>query len=222
MFKLLPLFRLKTIAFLSVAILLNSCATHLHSTKINGVPSDVVWLESDQFTTDGIPSLVKKNGEDFKVLLFADIQIDKWNRKGKKHSFRLMKELIETTKPDLIITLGDNTQGYLANRMALKLIDYLEDFDIPWAVTFGNHDSEGRRGRAWHGNQYEGAKNSLFSYGPSNIHGVGNYPVLLKNEQGDIIYSFIMMDSNVTREYGEQGGGYDFIHKDQIDWYNWQ
>ena len=216
-------FSIKGLTAIIIALSLNSCAYPiLHSSRVNGIPSTEIWQEKDSFSTESIPALIKKDNKDFKVLLLADIQIDSWDRKGRKHSFSLIKELIETQKPDLVVTLGDNTQGLFADKMATKLIKYMETFDIPWAATFGNHDSEGTKARAWHGNQYEAAPNSLFRYGPSNIHGVGNYPVLIKNEEGDIIYSLIMMDSNVTREYDSLGSGYDFIYKDQIDWYKWQ
>ena len=194
---------------------------HLHSSKINGTPSNKVWFEEDSYSTNSIPMLVKKSEADYKILLLADIQIDWWHKKVKKEAFRQISQLIDTTNPDFIVCLGDNTQGHLSDIMAKKLIKHMEEFNIPWTVVLGNHDSEGRKGRPWYGNHYEDAENSLFEYGPSNIHGVGNFPVHLKDEKDNIIYSFLMMDSNDYREY-EDGGGYDFIHQDQIAWYKWQ
>ncbi len=201
---------------------LTSCASlQLHINKTGGVPSEEVWFEQDSYSTNSIAKLVKKEGVDYKILLLADIQINRANRKGRTDALELIEKLVKSTNPDFIITLGDNTQGYYTDEMTKLLIEHMEQFDIPWAVVLGNHDSEGRKDRSWHGNQYEAAKYSLFQYGPSNIHGVGNYTVLLKNESGDIIYSFIMMDSNEYRKY-KDGGGYDFIYHDQISWYKWQ
>lgn len=193
----------------------------MHSKKTIGVPSSKVWFEEDNYNKEPIASLVKKDGKDYKILLLADIQVDKGHKKGRKHAFELIDKLVSATNPDFIITLGDNTQGYYSDNMAKKLSKHIAKFNIPWAVVLGNHDSEGRKGRPWFGNHYEASKNSLFKYGPSNIHGVGNYSVQLKDENGDIIYSFIMLDSNTYREY-EDGEGYDFIHRDQINWYEWQ
>lgn len=193
----------------------------LHSTRLNGIPSNKVWFEEDEYKTDSIAALVKKDGRDYKILLLADIQIDMASIKGRRHAFSLIDKLVELTNPDFIVTLGDNTQGHYSDIMAKKLSKHLAKFNTPWAVTLGNHDAEGRRARPWYGNHYEASVNSLFKYGPSNIHGVGNYTVHLKDENGDIIYSFIMLDSNAYREY-EDGGGYDFIHRDQINWYKWQ
>jgi len=204
------------------AFLLNSCAyKHLQTYKYKGIPSDKVWFQDDSYNTDSIPVLVKKDSEDYRILLLADIQIDFWLPGAKKEAFRQIEELIEKTNPDFIVTLGDNVEGRFSDRMVKKLIKEMEPYNIPWTVVLGNHDSEGRRGRAWHGNRFEEADNSLFSYGPSNIHGVGNHTVFLKDEDGNIIYSFIMMDSHRWRPY-EGGGGYDFIHLDQMLWYEWQ
>jgi len=210
------------IAVIMVSISLTSCSRHyVHSLKIQGTPSSEVWFQDDNYKTDSIPVLVKKKNQDYKALLLADIQVDWWLPGDKNKAFKQIKELIEKTNPDFIITLGDNVQGHYADRMTKRLIKEMESYQIPWTVVLGNHDSEGRRGRAWHGNRYEQAENSLFSYGPSNIHGVGNYPILLKDEEGNIIYSFLMMDSHSWRPY-EGGGGYDFIHLDQMLWYEWQ
>ena len=206
----------------SVSILLSSCGgLNINSEKVVGKPSKEIWFDEYEYQADSVVSLVKRNGEDFKILLLADIQIDKWHRRGRKKAFKLMDKLVDSVQPDFIVTLGDNSQGYLSDLMAKKLSKHLAGYNIPWTVVLGNHDSEGRRGRPWFGNQYENAENSLFKYGPSNIHGVGNHSVNLKDENGDLIYSFIMMDSNTYRQY-ENGGGYDFIHRDQMNWYKWQ
>lgn len=192
----------------------------LYDPEIIGIPSNKAWFEEDEYHLGFNSTLVKKDGKDYKILLLADIQVDKKNKKGKKHAFELIDKLVASTDPDLIVTLGDNTQGYHSDILAKELSAHLAKFNIPWAVTLGNHDSEGRKGRPWFGNHYEAAKNSIFKYGPSNIHGVGNYSVQLNDENGDIIYSFIMLDSNTYRGY-EDEKGYDFIYRDQINWYEW-
>ena len=56
--------------------------------------------------------------------------------------------------------------------------------------------------------------------GPGNITGVGNYVINIADTDGNIIYSLIVMDSNVERKY-EDGEDYDYIHEDQIQWYEW-
>ena len=116
--------------------------------------------------------------------------------------------------------MGDNSEWIFSDAGAKKVTRFLDKFNIPYAVVLGNHDAEGRKSRTYIGNIFEEGKNSMFRYGPSNIHGVGNYPILLKDDKGNIVYAFIFMDSNAGREF-EDGKGYDFIHKDQINWYKW-
>lgn len=211
-----------SVLLILIALSLNSCVgLRINSAKINGIPSNKVWFEEDVFDLDSISSLVKKDGQDFKILLLADVQVNKRDKKGKKHAFELIDKLVKKTNPDFIVTLGDNTAGKYSDVMAKKLSECIASYNIPWAVVLGNHDSEGRKGRPWFGNYYEASVNSLFKYGPSNVQGVGNFPVHLKDENGDIIYSFIMLDSNAYRTY-EDGEGYDFIHRDQMNWYKWQ
>jgi 3',5'-cyclic AMP phosphodiesterase CpdA len=215
-------FRTYAVLIILATLSLSSCVgLRLNSEKVTGVTSSQVWFEEDIYNLDSVSTLLKKDGQDFKVLLLADTQIRRGNRKGTKHVFKLIDELIKKTNPDFIVTLGDNSAGFYSDKMATKLSNYLAGYDIPWAVVLGNHDCEGRKGRSWFGNHYEAAANSLFQYGPSNIHGVGNFSVNLKDENGDVIYSFIMLDSNTYRYY-EEGKAYDFIHRDQMNWYKWQ
>jgi len=195
------------------------CGLRLHSEKVIGKPSSEIWFEEDTYDTTSVPSLTVKDGVEYRMLLLADTQLD--GSPGRVHkTLKLIETLVDSVKPDLIVTLGDNAEWIYSDVMAKKLVKKYESFNIPYAITLGNHDSEGRKGRGWYGNFYESAPNSLFRYGPSNIHGVGNYSVLLKDEEGNIIYDLIMMDSNVRRNYPD-GEGYDFIHRDQIEWYKW-
>lgn len=195
------------------------CGLRLHSEKVIGKPSAEIWFEESAFDATAIPALTVKDGVEYRMLLLADTQLDGAPGRVRK-TLKLIETLVDSVKPDVIITLGDNVEWHYSDIMAKKLVKKYESFNIPYAITLGNHDSEGRKGRSWYGNLYESAPNSLFRYGPSNIHGVGNYSVLLRNEKGDIIYDLIMMDSNVRREYTD-GRGYDFIHRDQIEWYKW-
>lgn len=45
---------------------------------------------------------------------------------------------------------------------------------------------------------------------------MGNYYYNVKNDNGEVISSLIMMDSH---SYDEENGGYDHFHNNQIEWY---
>lgn len=184
-----------------------------------GVTNTQFWNHKDVYNTGDISSLLMEEGQDFKILVLADIQLES-NPVRDRKALNMIRELVERTEPDFIMTVGDNTTSVFSDNRAKLVIKTLSRFGIPWAVVLGNHDGEGRADRLWHGNRYEEADNSLFKSGPSNIHGVGNYGVNIKSPDGDIIYSLLMMDSNRYREYPD-GKDYDFIYYDQIQWYEW-
>ena len=186
---------------------------------VKGEPSAETWDESDQFDPADINQLEKKDGEDFTILLFSDIQIGANIFKDTK-ALEMMDVLVEQTNPDFIMTTGDNTYLIFSDVMTNTIVKKMESYGIPWGVTIGNHDSEGVSDRNWLGNKYEAAENSVFEMGPDNVYGVGNYVVDIVDSNGDPVYSLIMMDSNVKRRY-KDGKDYDYIHPDQIDWYEW-
>ena len=183
---------------------------------IKGEVSDYHWSETDVFNNETLTTF--ELDDEFNILLLSDIQIGN-SSKDEKVALALIEELVAETNPDLIITAGDNTQGPNTHFAAKRLKNFLDTLETPYALTFGNHDSEGYADRNWHGDVYESGINSLFEKGPSNIHGVGNYVINLEKDDS-LIYSFIMMDSNEYRQYeGEKV--YDIIYPDQISWYEW-
>ena len=186
---------------------------------IKGEVSAEAWNESTPFDPASVDHLVKKNGEDFTILLFSDIQIGANIFRDTK-ALKMMDWLVRETDPDFIMANGDNTYLVFSGLMTKTIVKKMEGYGIPWSVTLGNHDSEGIADRNWVGNQYESAENSLFDMGPEDVYGVGNYVINIVDESGEDVYSLIMMDSNVERRY-DDGRDYDYIHPDQIDWYEW-
>ena len=186
---------------------------------LSGTPSTEIWNEGDAFDAASVNQLVKEDDKDFKILLLADIQLGASITKDKE-ALEMMDELVDETQPDFIMTTGDNSYFLLADAMTKKVIRHIESYGIPWSTTLGNHDTDGLASRNWLGNQYENAENSLFEMGPDNIQGVGNYVINITDTSGSVVYALIVLDSNVERKY-EDGNDYDYIHEDQIAWYEW-
>ncbi len=206
-----------TLVLMTLFFILESCSSVTNKT-IYGEPSAQLWDEDSVYERASVPVLIKNQDEDFRILLFSDIQLD--SGLADDGTLILIDLLVEEIKPDMIMTTGDNTAWILAHDGVVKLVRQIDAYGIPWGVTLGNHDSEGQADRIWHGNQYEQALNSIFISGPSNIQGIGNYSVIIEDEEGKIRYALVMMDSNETRTY-EVGTDYDYIYPDQIKWYSW-
>ncbi len=224
--------RIFLVVLIVVIALYGAVSKFIINKELTGVMATEMWSKDSEYDHEQVASLVKNDGKDFKILILSDIQLESDPFKDR-NTLKMIEELVEETTPDFIMTTGDNSSWMFADMAAEKLVKKMESFDIPWGVTIGNHDDEGRADRNWTGNLYENAENSVFKMGPSTINGVGNYAVNIVNQDDDIIYTMVMMDSNTYRKYDinqpdlakhvklEDGNGYDFIYENQINWYEW-
>lgn len=172
-----------------------------------------------------------KNGE-FKILVLADIQ-DTDN--PQKETVDLLNSAIDKTNPDFIVLTGDNIAGWwkgvdkAKTEAAVDIVaKAIDDRNIPFAFVFGNHDHEGLASEE-NGMTEEEAKEFILScfqkydtclaVEGEEMTGVGNYNLLVKDSKGERdIFNLWFMDSNpYTPE--EEGGGYGYVHQDQINWY---
>ena len=186
---------------------------------LKGTPGAEIWHSENRLSEKDIPELVMSDGEDFRILVLADLQLGLWPWETRRTG-KILNELVERTDPGLILTVGDNTATFIDHILTGKVIRWMEATGRPWSVTLGNHDGEGWGDRYWLGNRYAEGGNSLFRSGPGNIHGVGNHGITILDGEDRRICSLILMDSNRYRNYPE-GRDYDFIYDDQIRWYRW-
>lgn len=132
----------------------------------------------------------------------------------------LMERIMAAEQPDFVVLTGDVIYSPMcedpdaAFRMAAEAV---ERAGIPWAAIFGNHDAEA-------GTTKEHLMAVLQSYdyccsepGPANIHGVGNFmlPVLQADDQVAAAMYFVDTGENAEHPIG----GYEWVRRDQIEWY---
>ena len=157
--------------------------------------------------------------------VFGQTQVD-YNAPDRtdEHCYDYLDELIDATKPDLIIMTGDNVYGRFDNdgsRM-LELVSFMEGKGIPWAPVFGNHDNESAMGVDWQCEQFENAEHCLFKQ--RTLTGNGNYTVGIK-QGDDITRVFFMLDSNGCETLSEQTKANTHMKTsagfgtDQMEWY---
>lgn len=173
-----------------------------------------------EFRPSDFPSLPLRADGTFRILVLADMQVGLQPFMDAK-GFRQIRELAALTEPDFILSLGDNSVGPFSPTAAKSVAALLGSLGRPWGTVLGNHDAEGPRPRSWYGELYEKAPGSLFSPGPESIHGVGNWVLRLVDGAGRDAFALVMLDSGEYRNYPGGRRYYDYIHPDQISWYEW-
>lgn len=120
--------------------------------------------------------------------------------------FKYIENAIVRTKPDLILFTGDLVYGEFddSGKWFLKLIEYMDSFQIPWAPVFGNHDNESMKGVTWQCEQLENSEYCLFKRG--DITGNGNYSIGIVQDK-KLIKAIYMMDSNGCSNAFKDGYG---------------
>ena len=112
-------------------------------------------------------------GRDVRVLQLTDTQFIDYSQlregdevssmyapeKKEEFCYRYIRQVVNRYQPDLILVTGDIVYGkFDDNGSALtEYIAFMEEFKIPWAPIFGNHDGESRMGADWQCQQFENA-----------------------------------------------------------------
>ena len=129
--------------------------------------------------------------KEIKILQLSDIQVGSLFKAIDPYT--KIKKLIKQTEPDLIVITGDNLENSGRKTHAKTLTNFMDSFEIPWAIVLGNHDHLAIASIKEQSEIYENSKFGLFQSG--NIEGSkGNYYYTIKRNN-EVIYSLIFMDS---------------------------
>lgn len=88
---------------------------------------------------------------EFRILQLTDLHLGFGFISGSRDRLAMdaVRKIIEMSKPDLIVLTGDlifpfwpKTGTCNNRRQAQKLTAFLDDFEIPYTMVFGNHDCE--------------------------------------------------------------------------------
>ena len=106
-----------------------------------------------------------------------------------------IRTLVAQCKPDVIFITGDMVYGEFDDNGSVFtwFCKFMDQFEIPWAPVFGNHDNESAKGVQWQCEQLENSKYCLFKRGC--VSGNGNYVVgIARGEK--LVNLMYMLDSN--------------------------
>ena len=160
---------------------------------------------------------LKFNNGKFKIMQIADTQEIP---AVSPDTIKLISAALDAEKPDLVVFTGDQIKGYSSFFMGEKgkknvestlkeLIRPLEQRNIPFTMTFGNHDGEAALKKP---EQFEFYKQSpMFVYADAASEG-DDATFCLSIDDKFLIYIF---DTHSKAP----DGGYCGVYKEQIDWY---
>jgi hypothetical protein len=139
--------------------------------------------------------------------------------------------LIEHEKPDLVVVTGDmvfplGIMSFSLNNYTpmMQFASFMRNIGIPWAFTYGNHDTERI---ATSSDKEISALLDQFSYQKTGsllypevipqITGRSNQVILIENSDKTLRQALYFIDSN---SYASNViNDYDYIHNDQVQWY---
>ncbi|MCQ6561332.1 metallophosphoesterase family protein [Paenibacillus mendelii] len=133
-----------------------------------------------------------------------------------------MERIIREEQPDLVVFAGDLIASARTKdpiQSFREAVAVVEQSQVPWAAVFGNHDSEGSVTRKqMHAAQLE-HEFCVAEEDPPGLSGAGNFVLKVLNRDNEAGAALYLLDSGDYPPEGSAVGGYDWIHRDQIEWY---
>ena len=187
-----------------MAVCLSACATRIYE------PKDYV--------------LKMLYSDDFRILQLTDTHVG--DKDNMKLHYDFMDLTIKDANPDLIVITGD-VFTFASKGTAKEFFNWLEGHNIPWTLTWGNHDEQCFFSIDWLTGYLNGLNAKREKDGSSycyfkdlqddRIQGNSNFIIDLMNADNTVFEQLVVMDSN---RYNYKGYfGYDYFKQDQIDWY---
>ena len=201
---------------------------------INSLPvveHNVSIIEYDDET--GIYTITATE-DDFKILHLTDIHLggSLFSYSKDLKALTACYNLIEYTHPDFVIVTGDLCYPVGAMSMSFnnsapvnQFAAFMRNLGIPWAFTYGNHDTESiaslnktALNEVFMSLSYKSSRTLLYPYVQPDITGRNNQLIKLNRSDGTLNMGLFLIDSNayVGTVFNSV---YDYIHDDQVEWY---
>ena len=200
---------------------------------INSIPRMMGEKDAISYDEESAVYTITTDKEEFRVLQLTDIHLG-----GSLYSYRNdMKALeacfreIEYAKPDFVVVTGDlcfplGIMSLSLNNSApiSQFAAFMRNLDVPWAFTYGNHDTENVAAmnkqdlnELMKSLSYKTSGTLLYPYSQPDCMGRNNQMIEIRNEDGSVREALFLIDSNAYT--GEGINVYDYIHDDQVEWY---
>ena len=157
----------------------------------------------------------------FKIVQFTDTHFGNLpHHEDDIRTFNLIDKILIEEKPDLIVHTGDImwSDGVKNSDKVFQIVmEYFDKYDIPLAITFGNHDSEEGITRS----ELRYIYDKTISNKPEKqdavvINDKENYVITLSDNGEDIAYLYFI-DSGADDKFGY--GTYEWVLPEQVEWF---
>lgn len=157
-----------------------------------------------------------KDGK-FKIVQLTDVHWIYGNPNSDIAGERIA-EVLDAEKPDLVVLTGDIVFAKPAKEGMEAALAPIIERDIPFAVTFGNHDDEHDLSREQLLELVQGMKGNVSST-TEGITGVTNYTLEVGASRGNSTAAVLYIFDSNSYSRNEKVKGYGWIAHDQIGWY---
>ena len=162
--------------------------------------------------------------DEFNVLQLCDIHLsNKDNQELQLNFLDLTISEAVSDGVDLIVLDGD-VFTFADEATVNKFFSFLDGYNVPWTMTFGNHDEQCYFSVTWltsHLNKLgeSSESNCIFKdIQGDDLKGNANFYIDVKDKEGNPFERVIIMDSN-RYHFSTDYMGYDYIYPEQIEWY---
>lgn len=233
--KILLIIILITAILAGCIAVINTVGNASNRNFINDSVKTVEYTEQLEPTLEDDGSYTFVTDRDFKAVQLTDVHIGAGFMSIKKDNMALnaVTAMLTQEKPDLVIVTGDIAYpvpfqaGTFNNKSsAILFAELMEKLGIYWCLGFGNHDTESysffsREDISKLYSDHKKYPHCLFTEGPEDVDGCGNYVINIKNTKGKITQSLFVFDSHSYTDNDVFGimWKYDCVHENQVQWY---
>ncbi len=160
-----------------------------------------------------------KDGE-LKIVQFTDTHISLKQEKNLD-VYTTIEKVMASEKPDFVVLTGDIVTADDPQDAYRKLVAIFERTQTPWAVIFGNHDSEGNLSRK---NLAAFVETLPFCVNKNaeNTVGYSNFILPVFGKENKPAAQLYFMDSNAYSTLKPTVGGWGWFTHEQVGWYREQ
>ncbi len=164
----------------------------------------------------------------FKIVQFTDVHWAKGREKDQQTN-KTMNTVLDAEQPDFVLFTGDliyavreedgkNRCDNPIEAMQAAILAVTER-QIPWAIVFGNHDTEHDITREQLMDAVCKQPYTLAEAGPDHIHGTGNYVLPITGSDGNSTAALLYALDSGDYSSHPHTDGYAWIRPSQVNWY---